>query len=113
VADADLIGSQIREWGGTVVDIPEREARQIEALGEEAAGQSVLPYDTDFVVIGAEPNAPSPISDTLRDPIAIQRNAEANRLYTRYNRLTQEARALGIPILNQNRFLALVGQRSR
>ena len=112
VSDADLIGSLIQEWGGQVVDIQEREARITEAYGAAATDDNVLPLDTDYVVIGSEPEAPVPLPDSVRDPIAIQRNAEASRLWQRYNQVTQEAKALGIPILNQNRFLALVGQRT-
>ena len=98
VADADgrdQIVSKIRQWGGKVTD--------------------ALTYDVDFLVLGAEPPLPTPPPDGEVDPVKIAKYVAEQREFETYQQLIGEARSasLNIPILNQNRFLALVGHYDR
>ncbi|HEY1628430.1 MAG TPA: hypothetical protein VGF52_01150 [Tepidisphaeraceae bacterium] len=85
--DADVIKRLITQWGGNVV------------------GQ--INVDTDFVVLGKEPVIPDrPKED---DPIAKAKYDAAVAASEAYAEISSKARAYRIPILNQNRFLYLVG----
>ena len=66
-----------------------------------------LPPDMDFLVLGQEPQVPA--KRQPGDPQWWQ----AMLTYQTYKALEQEARDLGIPILDQNRFLQLVGYYRR
>ncbi len=91
----DRIISRIRQWGGKVSD--------------------ELTYDVDYLVLGAEPPLPSQPPEGEVDPVKIAEYVQARREYETYQQLIGEARSesLNIPILNQNRFLALVGEYDR
>ena len=91
--DDDEIESLVRQWGGIVADD--------------------LSYDVDFLVLGIEPPLPRPLQEGEVDPVKLQQYADAKKQYETYQRLVSEARELGIPVLNQNRFLALVGYYRR
>lgn len=109
IADRDTLVQLIQRWGGEVVDPQARRNRLASTLGEEVANQNVLPVDTDFVVIGREPAAPENVSSGDRDPERIRRSIEAREQWEQYNRILQEAKTFSIPVLNHNRFLALIG----
>jgi len=49
----------------------------------------------------------------LYNTCSVREHAEATRNYETYNRLANQARELSVPVLNQNRFLALVGYYRR
>ena len=93
VADRQRIESMIKRWGGQ--------------LSEE------LNYDVDYLVLGKEPPLPEQLPEGTIDPAKIKANAEARREYEQYQELVGQARELNIPILNQNRFLALIGYYQR
>jgi hypothetical protein len=88
-ADAVAIKRLITQWGGLVVND--------------------ITADTDFVVLGGEPVINAYTKDDLEDPLikakyqAEQQNAAA------YDEVRGKALDYKIPILNQNRFLYLVG----
>jgi hypothetical protein len=85
--DADIIKRLITQWGGNVV--------------------SQINVDTDFVVLGKEPVIPDrPKED---EPIAKAKYDAAVQESEAYADISAKARAYRIPILNQNRFLYLVG----
>lgn len=86
--DAEIIKRLITQWGGTISD-------QINA-------------NTDFVVLGKEPVIPDKPEDP-NDALAVKNYEDALAAYERYGDVSQEARSYRIPILNQNRFLYLVG----
>jgi hypothetical protein len=69
-------------------------------------------FDVDYLVLGIEPELPAPLKDII-DPVEIERHRELTELFNNYQRLVGQAQALRIPILNQNRFLALVGYHER
>ena len=63
--------------------------------------------DTDFVVLGMEPVAP-PASEKPT-PQEEQIRAQLAKQADLYKNIEQEAKALQVPVLNTNRFLALIG----
>jgi len=85
--DAEVIQRLITQWGGNIV-------------GE-------INVDTDFVVLGKEPAIPDRPIDP--DPIAQANYERAVAEYDAYQEISAKARTYRIPILNQNRFLYLVG----
>lgn len=91
----DAIKSRVLQWGGRLSDS--------------------LSYDVDYLVLGAEPPLPTPPPDGEVDPVKIAKYVQEQREYETYQELIGEARSasLNIPILNQNRFLALTGQYDR
>lgn len=86
-ADADVIKRLITQWGGEVTN--------------------EIDVDTDFVVLGKEPVIPDkPAQD---EPLAIANYNAALAASDAYAEISQKAREYRLPILNQNRFLYLVG----
>ena len=83
----------IRQWGGLVAED--------------------LSFDVDYLVLGIEPPLPRPLSETEVDPEKLRVYGDAKKRYETYRSLIEQARELGIPVLNQNRFLALVGYYRR
>ncbi|MFP4144631.1 MAG: hypothetical protein ACOCTI_01050 [Phycisphaeraceae bacterium] len=91
--DRERLENLIREWGGKLSDD--------------------LDYEVDFLVLGQEPPLPEALRQGTIDPVKVSEHAEAVRNYEAYQELTGQARDLSIPILNQNRFLRLVGYYQR
>jgi regulator of replication initiation timing len=88
--DAEVIKRLITQWGGNVV--PD------------------INVDTDFVVLGREPEIPSATREELaNDPILKARYDAAVAESEAYAQISAKAREYRIPILNQNRFLYLIG----
>jgi hypothetical protein len=85
--DSEVIKRLITQWGGNVV--------------------SDINVDTDFVVLGKEPVIPDRPDET--DPIAMARYVQAVSEADQYAEIAQRARSYRLPILNQNRFLYMVG----
>ena len=87
--DAEVVKRLVTQWGGEVV--PE------------------INVDTDFVVLGAEPQVPVLSKDDLQDPVqkAIYDRAVAEA--EAYNTIRDKALNYRIPLLNQNRFLYMIG----
>ena len=65
--------------------------------------------ETDFVVLGAEPQIPTLTREEREDPVqkAIYDRAVAEA--EAYANISAKARDYRIPILNQNRFLYMIG----
>lgn len=84
----------------------DRVIRMIESWGGQI--DTKLDTQTDFVVLGAEPSTQtarfSSLSDQTADLVA-QRKAQQEQ----YAQLAKDARAYSIPVLNANRFLAMIG----
>ena len=87
------IESKINQYGGVVSD--------------------ELTYDVDYLVLGAEPPLPTAPPEGEVDPVKIAVYVREQQEFETYQQLVGEARALDIPILNQNRFLALMGHYDR
>ena len=93
ISDRRRIETMITQWGGILSD--------------------ELSFDTDFLILGQEPKPPEPLKQGDLDPTHIQVHEEEARRYKQYQDLKANAKALAVPILNQNRFLALVGHYQR
>ena len=92
VQDNRRVRAMIERWGGKVVD--------------------ELNYQTDYLVMGMQPIlARQPDADAGFEEIQIYERLRA--IYQAYRHLEEEAKKLKIPILNQNRFLRLVGHYNR
>ncbi len=82
----------IQKWGGQVVDS--------------------VTIDTDYIVMGAEPQAPSkPAADAPAHEWELYRQALAK--YERYDKVRALAREYNVEILNTTRFLAFSGYAPR
>ena len=64
----------------------------------------------DFIVLGEEPERPMQPSEEA-DPTIWQAYQENMKIYESYVKIGDEAERLGLPILNTNRFLDLVGYK--
>lgn len=113
ISDHDAVVQLIERWGGVVVNDAGRAGQLGGLIGRERADQAVLPLDTDFVVVGQEPDVPPQLAAGERDPAVIQAHARAKQKWDEYLSLRNEAAALSIPVINQNRFLALIGHTGR
>jgi len=88
--DTEVIKRLVTQWGGAV--------------------QSEVNANTDFLVLGIQPELPDYSQEDLAsDPILRARYDQAQAELDAYERIRDRASELNIPILNQNRFLYLVG----
>ncbi len=88
-ADRRRIENMIQRWGGELAD----------DLGP----------DVDYLVLGSEPPTPDPLPPGETNPQKIQAFVQATKEYETYQNLKGEARLMTVPMLNQNRFLSLIG----
>lgn len=69
-----------------------------------------LSPDVDYVVLGKEPEQPTePTGDEATDVTKVDAYKKAMRNYELYVSLANQAKQMQIPVLNQNRFLELIG----
>ena len=88
--DTDIVKRLISGWGAQTVD--------------------KLDTKTDFVVLGNEPVVPTYTADELaREPEKAFQKEQAEQALDQYNTTLQQANQLNIPILNQTRFLYMIG----
>ena len=92
-ADLRRVEGMIDRWGGVLSD--------------------ALNPDVDFLVLGAEPPSPSPLSPGETNPQKIQEFVQAQKDFETYQNLKGDARLMSVPTLNQNRFLTLIGYYER
>ncbi|MGD0768502.1 MAG: hypothetical protein ABSB42_09950 [Tepidisphaeraceae bacterium] len=85
--------------------------QKIEALVTDWGGhvQKDIDVDTDFVVMGSEPKIDIFSPDDLNDPLMRQMQQNEKAAYDAYQAVLEKAEKLGIPIMNQNRFLYFCG----
>ncbi len=90
------------------------DAEIIKRLITSNGGQPVdeINVNTDFVVMGIEPELPAFTSEELLDPINRKKLDDAQARLNAYNDVLTRARDLYIPVLNQNRFLYYIGYYS-
>ncbi len=69
---------------------------------------SELTYEVEYLVLGVEPEFPDKPQDTT-DLLAMKEYRVQLENYQAYQDLIAQAKALNIPVLNQNRFLDLIG----
>ncbi len=70
--------------------------------------QKNIDVDTDFVVMGAEPTIDQFTPEDLEDPLNRQKQEDEKAAYDAYQAELDKAEKLGIPIMNQNRFLVFL-----
>jgi len=87
--DTEVIKRLVTQWGGRLVNI--------------------VDPSTDFVVLGAEPVVPVLSADDQNDPPKVQQRDAQQAALDAYQDVEKRAVELGIPIMNQNRFLYFVG----
>lgn len=87
--DAEVIKRLITQWGGKV--------------------SNDVSVSTDFVVLGSEPELPQFSREELQDVLNVAKLDAAQREVDAYQDVVQKARELGVPVLNQNRFLYFIG----
>lgn len=102
VTDRRRVEDMIIKWGGMLV-----------SDASQQGDNPKLKYDVDFLVLGEEPVFPTAPAENEVDPTAIERHAKAMKRYEAYHGLVKQAKELSIPILNQNRFLSMVGYYKR
>ncbi|MFO0859712.1 MAG: hypothetical protein U0570_04085 [Phycisphaerales bacterium] len=84
------IAAMVTSWGGEVVED--------------------LDGDVDFLVLGARPVLPP--RPGVDQPIeVVQEYVRLERAVNKYNELMKQATAMGLPVLNENRFYTLTGQK--
>jgi len=95
-------------------DVDENGADQIRSMVTRFNGQLAesLGFSSDYLVLGVEPELPSRPEDEL-DLIKMKEYRTQLENYQAYQDLIAKANELGVPVLNQNRFLDLVGYFER
>jgi hypothetical protein len=87
--EADVIKSLVTRWGGKV--------------------QDKINANTDFVVLGKEPEVPALTKEEMEDPVLKSKYDKAVADLKAYQDVMNQASELHIPIMNQNRFMYYVG----
>lgn len=89
--------------------------RRIDAMVVDFGGtlQPDITPDTDFLVLGLEPKQPRKLAPDDTNPERLKEYQAALKKVQLYEDAIKRARDLSIPILNQNRFLALTGYYRR
>ena len=89
-AETDVIKRLIVAWGAVLTD--------------------AIDIDTDFLVMGKEPVVPNYPKDQLdTDPVKKFEHENALKALKAYDDIRNKALELQIPVLNQNRFLYMIG----
>ena len=68
-----------------------------------------MTVDTDFVVMGKEPVVPILTKEDEGDPPKVEIHDKRQKELDEYLDIRSKAISLGVPILNQNRFLYFIG----
>jgi hypothetical protein len=89
--EGDIIRSLVTRWGGKLVQGP-------------------LPtVNTDFVVLGQEPQVPAFTKEELEDALNRDKYDKAVKALSEYQAVVNQAVSLHIPLMNQNRFMYYIG----
>jgi len=97
-SDINRIENLVTEWGGLLAE-----------LQMDEDGLPILSPEIDFLILGKQPNFPDELDPDELDPEVIREWQVKVREFETYQSLLGDAKTLRIPILNQNRFLDLVG----
>ena len=88
-ADTDVVKRLVTQWGGKLMNN--------------------VTVDTDFVVMGKEPVVPLLTKEDESDPGKVETRDKAQAALDAYLDVRSKAISLGVPLLNQNRFLYFIG----
>ncbi len=98
IEDENRVKALIASAGGKVIEFDTNNA------------QVNLSPDVDYLVLGKEPEQPTaPTDDEATDVAKMDAYKKATRTYELYISLANQAKQMQIPVLNQNRFLELIG----
>lgn len=100
--DIGRVQNLVTNWSGKVAE-----------LEEDAEGLPILVPEVDYLILGKQPEFPVEPDRDIIDPVVIREWQEKVKEYEIYQKLVDEAKSLRIPILNQNRFLDLIGYYQR
>lgn len=99
---------------GRIEAIIKDSAAELVEVAKDDAGAPILTPEINYIILGEKPELPDkPSGDDDFDPVKIaeyQAKLAANEAYFR---ILDEAKILRIPVLNQDRFLQLVGYYER
>lgn len=95
--DIGRIRNMVSQWGGLLAE-----------LQTDENDLPILSPQIDFLVLGQQPEFPEEPEDRL-DPEVVAAWQAKVRQFETYTALLDDAKRLQIPVLNQNRFLDLVG----
>lgn len=95
-------------------DVDENGTNQVRSMVTRFNGRlaDTLGFSSDYLVLGVEPELPTRPDDEL-DLIKMKGFRTQLENYQAYQDLIAKATELGVPVLNQNRFLDLVGYFER
>lgn len=76
---------------------------------------NTLSVDTDFLVLGKPPRVlrKPTFADTQADPMAMEKHEASLKRLAEYKQVLNQARALGVPVFNTERFLHFIGYKSQ
>ena len=100
--DIGRIEALIKESGAELVGVTKTDA-----------GIPILTPDINYIVLGEKPELPEKPSDDDFDPVKIAEYQALLAANEAYFRIVDEAKILRIPVLNQDRFLDLIGYYER
>lgn len=98
---------------GRINALVESTTANVAVLSNDDQGNPVLTPDIDYIILGKKPVLPDPPSDNEFDPEVLARYQKALAANEAYFQIVDNAKLMGIPILNQNRFLHLIGYYER
>src|SRR5205814_2103758 len=98
VQDTAAIRRLIEQWGGRVI-----------AIDPSKPAVASLPIEADYVIMGIEPKQPTLSEEDKNDPDKVARAKKLQDAHDAYMAVITRANELGVPIMNQTRFLYYTG----
>jgi len=98
---------------GRIEAIIDESGAELVELTKTDAGFPIITPDINYIVLGEKPVLPEKPSDQDFDPVKIAEYQAQLSAYEAYFRVVDDAKILRIPVLNQGRFLDLMGYYTR
>ncbi len=110
--DKRRVRGMIERWGAEVADdLATGESEVLNSpAGRTTYSPPIVEPGLDYIVVGSEPSLPTEIPDpATATPDEVRVYLDAFKRLQEYQDVIVQAKQLGVPVLNQNRFLRLVG----
>jgi archaellum component FlaC len=107
--DFDIEGDGGTNDIGRIEAIIKDSGAELIELTKNDAGIPILTPDLNYIVLGEKPVLPEKPSDQDFDPVKIAEYQAQLSAYEAYFRIVDDAKIMRIPVLNQGRFLDLMG----